>query len=112
MQSDPTDIRETSPHELQITWADGHVSRFTYAWMREHCPCAMCRKRKRDGGVDSLLASMVRPDTTARDVQVVGRYAVHVTFSDSHDSGIFPFDMLRAACDCGACANRAGAPSS
>jgi DUF971 family protein len=33
----------------------------------------------------------------------VGRYAVGVTWGDSHGS-IYPFDRLRRDCPCGACA--------
>jgi DUF971 family protein len=37
------------------------------------------------------------------DVHLVGRYAVGVTWADNHGS-IYPFDRLRQACACGACA--------
>jgi DUF971 family protein len=37
------------------------------------------------------------------DVHLVGRYAVGVTWADGHGS-IYPFDRLRRACPCGACA--------
>ena len=23
---------------LELTWGDGHVSRFHYVWLRDHCP--------------------------------------------------------------------------
>ena len=38
------------------------------------------------------------------DVHLVGRYAVGVTWADQHGS-IYPFDRLRHACPCGACAD-------
>jgi DUF971 family protein len=37
------------------------------------------------------------------DVHLVGRYAVGVTWADAHGS-IYPFERLRRACPCGACA--------
>jgi DUF971 family protein len=37
------------------------------------------------------------------DVHLVGRYALGVTWADSHGS-IYPFEHLRRACPCGACA--------
>ena len=37
------------------------------------------------------------------DVHLVGRYALGVTWGDNHGS-IYPFDHLRRACACGACA--------
>jgi len=38
-----------------------------------------------------------------RDVHLVGRYALGVTWADDHGS-IYPFEPLRRACGCGACA--------
>jgi len=37
-----------------------------------------------------------------RDVHLVGRYALGVTWADDHGS-IYPFEPLRRACGCGAC---------
>ena len=39
-----------------------------------------------------------RPDA----VTLVGRYAIGVTWQDGHGS-IYPFELLRLACPCGAC---------
>jgi DUF971 family protein len=38
-----------------------------------------------------------------RDVHLVGRYALGIDWTDGHGS-IFPFEHLRRACPCGACA--------
>jgi len=38
-----------------------------------------------------------------RDVHLVGRYALGITWADDHGS-IYPFEPLRRACGCGACA--------
>jgi DUF971 family protein len=45
-----------------------------------------------------------RPDA----LSLVGRYALGITWQDRHGS-IYPFDLLRAACPCGACAPHPGA---
>ena len=35
---------------LEIDWADGHKSSWTFAWLREACPCATCiDQRKQEG---------------------------------------------------------------
>ena len=50
-----------------------------------------------------LLPLLGQPDpNTPKDVHLVGRYALGVTWSDDHGS-IYPFDRLRRACACGAC---------
>lgn len=51
-----------------------------------------------------LLPLLGQPDPNApKDVHLVGRYAVGVTWADDHGS-IYPFDRLRRDCPCGACA--------
>jgi DUF971 family protein len=52
-----------------------------------------------------LGADPNRPDA----VSLVGRYALGVTWQDRHGS-IYPFEMLRAACPCGACPETAPEP--
>jgi DUF971 family protein len=50
------------------------------------------------------LPLLGQPDpNTPRDVHLVGRYAVGVTWGDGHGS-IYPFERLRRDCVCGACA--------
>jgi len=39
----------------------------------------------------------------ARDIHLVGRYALGVTWADNHGS-IYPFEQLRRDCPCGSCA--------
>jgi DUF971 family protein len=51
-----------------------------------------------------ILPLLGQPDPNLpRDVHLVGRYAVGVTWSDDHGS-IYPFERLRRDCGCGACA--------
>jgi prepilin-type processing-associated H-X9-DG protein len=58
------------------------------------------------------LPLLGQPDPNQpKDVHLVGRYAVGVTWADDHGS-IYPFDRLRRDCPCGACGalEVAGAP--
>ena len=46
-----------------------------------------------------------------KDIHLVGRYALGIDWTDGHGS-IYPFEFLRRACACGACATlEAPAPS-
>ena len=45
-----------------------------------------------------------RPQRGRADVHLVGRYALGVDWADDHGS-IYPFEHLRRACPCGACAD-------
>lgn len=47
------------------------------------------------------IAGQPDPDTP-KDVHLVGRYALGVTWGDNHGS-IYPFEKLRRDCACGQC---------
>jgi DUF971 family protein len=50
------------------------------------------------------LPVLGQPDPNVpKDVHLVGRYAVGITWADDHGS-IFPFEVLRRDCPCGVCA--------
>ena len=97
----PTSLRQTSPTDLEIAWNDGHVSRYPVVYLRRSCRCASC--------VDEWTgAPILRPDQVAEDVKPVridpvGRYAIHIAWSDGHTTGIYSFDHLRAICPCERC---------
>lgn len=101
----PTEIRRLGARAVRIVWADGHVSEFLNAHLRAHCPCAACRGRRRALPVVQDGEATLYP----RELALVGRYAVGVTWSDGHDSGIYSYRTLRALCPCGACTAAAGA---
>ena len=51
---------------------------------------------------------LLDPDTVPQAVAavaiaLVGSYAIRVTWTDGHDSGIYTYDWLRAHCPCEAC---------
>src|SRR5581483_10374743 len=65
----------------------------------------------RDMNKKLLLPLIGQPDPNAvKDVHLVGRYAVGVTWGDEHGS-IFPFERLRRLCPCGACADATTLPA-
>ena len=45
----------------------------------------------------------VGEDIEALDHMTVGRYALQFLWSDGHDTGIYPYEMLRKICLCDAC---------
>ena len=98
---------------IDIAWADGHSSHYDFIYLRDLCPCALCtdeRSRKgtlaRPAGTNpsSAVLPMFKPKATARSAHAVGNYAVQITFSDGHSTGIYSFDHLRTICPCEACA--------
>ena len=43
----------------------------------------------------------VPADVAPRGIQPVGRYAIQISWSDGHDTGIYPFERLRGLADDG-----------
>ncbi len=91
---------------LNVVWADGHASGFSLAWLRSHCPCATCREERRKAAMptDELtLTSGPLPTAQVSGAELVGGYALRITWADGHDTGIYAFSSLRASCPCEVC---------
>jgi DUF971 family protein len=84
---------------LRLTWSDGHVGEYDYAYLRGWCPCAGCQ------GHSGLKIHFHRPPgpVTAESIKPVGNYAISIAWSDGHGTGIYRFDFLRELCPCAAC---------
>lgn len=89
----PRAITKSDPTKLSVEWTDGHLTVYSAAELRRLCPCARCVNEFT--GERMLDPASVAEDMTQNDVRLVGNYAVTVRFADGHDTGIFPFPMLR-----------------
>ena len=96
---------------IEIDWADGHKSAWSFAWLREACPCATCvEERKQEGrkpgrpkAKPAELLPMYAPPPKPSSVQPVGRYALQFNWLDGHTSGIYSWEYLRRVCQCREC---------
>jgi DUF971 family protein len=96
---------------VDVTWADGHASHYEFAYLREECPCATCNdERIRKGALaaagpaSAAALPMFKPKPRAQAATTVGNYAIQITFTDGHATGIFSYDHLRSICPCAECA--------
>jgi len=97
----PTKIKKLGPSELQSLWADGHETRHVAQILRGLCPCASCQDEMTGA---RITFPMHIPETLEfRKIGLVGQYAVHFDFSDSHGTGIYSFEYLRELCRCDEC---------
>jgi DUF971 family protein len=46
---------------------------------------------------------MFKPKATAKAATSVGNYAIQITFSDGHATGIYSYEQLRTMCPCADC---------
>jgi len=102
----PRTIEKVEDAALRIIWEDGHETRYDFAFLRRHCPCAKCRD---EWTGEPLIDPGSVPETLAASrADIVGNYALSFAFSDGHGTGVYPFEMLRKLCRCSECSYHAG----
>ena len=102
----PKNIEKIDDDRLRITWEDDHVSEFTFQFLRQNCPCAMCKDEW--SGVMLLDPATVPADMKASRAELVGNYALSFSFGDGHGTGIYSFENLRRMCRCAECSYHPG----
>jgi len=85
---------------LSVLWEDGHRNDFDVRDLRLNCHCALCRDEM--SGRPLLNPKSVRADIIPRTISSVGNYAIQITWSDGHNTGIDTFTHLRALGESGA----------
>ena len=94
----PREIGRANQQDVKITWQDGHESIYPARDLRLKCPCAGCVDEVT--GQLRLIASSIPQDVHPVKVDLIGRYAISVQWSDGHNTGIYAFDRLRKMCPC------------
>jgi DUF971 family protein len=96
---------------MEIDWVDGHRSAWSFAWLREACPCATCneervkegRKLGQPKAKPSAVLPMYTPPAKPASAHAVGRYAIQFNWLDGHSGGIYSWEYLRRVCQCREC---------
>jgi DUF971 family protein len=86
---------------VRIRWDDGHQSEYMNRYLRDHCPCAVCRMGRPSRSLPVL--GKQGGDLRPAQIAVVGHYALSIRWSDGHDTGIYSYQTLRAWCPCEQC---------
>ena len=92
MAPQPLKIHRSDPRRIELEWDNGQRTVLTAAELRGLCPCAACVDEL--SGVRRHDPDSVPADLQQHDVRLVGNYALTMTFSDGHSTGIFPFTFL------------------
>lgn len=98
----PLEISRANLHDMKVRWQDGHESIYIARELRLKCPCAGCIDEMT--GHVRLIASSIAQTVHPVKIDLVGRYAISITWSDGHNTGIYTFEKLRQLCRCGSCA--------
>lgn len=83
---------------LTVRWSDGRQSFYPIAYLRKMSPSAEARQLREEMAKNPLTVLPSRGSEgplTAVDAEMVGNYAIRVTFSDGHSTGIYSWNYLR-----------------
>lgn len=97
----PKLVKRVNPRQTDIIWSDGHLSSYPSWYLRENCMCAACVEEFT--GVRKIAHGSIPSSLERINIELVGNYALHFSWSDGHDSGIYDFDYLRRLCPCSEC---------
>ena len=90
----PADIRaQSSDGLLHIAWSNGVTNQYPYRLLRGECQCAACVDEITGRRVLDLEA--IPPDIHVEKMELRGNYAVRITWSDGHDTGLYTWEFLR-----------------
>src|SRR5450631_2899881 len=87
----PTEIKlHQKSRVLEIAFADGKQFKLPCEFLRVYSPSAEVRGH----GPGQEVLQIGKKNVEINHVEPVGTYAVQLTFSDGHDTGIYSWDLL------------------
>lgn len=116
MPMDPKSVQVniTTGTGVEIEWKDGHKSSYSFPYLRDACPCALCNEEREKAGREpgdplkpiAGALPLFKPMAKPTEVEPVGKYAIRFTWNDGHQHGIFSWDYLREICPCTECKSK------
>ena len=105
------EVNVTTGSGVEIEWKDGHRSHYSFQFLRDACPCALCDDERNQSGREPGEPPRTAPGALpmyrepARPVETepVGKYAIRFTWNDGHQHGIYSWQLLRELCPCAQC---------
>jgi DUF971 family protein len=99
MTVQPTKLELIEGDRLRIEWSDQTQREYATAELRDACPCATCREKRKQPPQSSMdlpvLSAAEAAPLKLVGMKPVGNYAYSIAFSDGHDTGIFTLESLR-----------------
>lgn len=113
--ADPKSVKVnlTTGTGVEIEWKDGHQSHYSFPYLRDACPCALCDDERAKAGRDPGQPAAPKPGSLpmfkaqakAIKAEAVGKYAIRFQWNDGHELGIYSWEFLREVCPCEECAS-------
>jgi DUF971 family protein len=91
----PESIDVTGEGAIRIVWPGGPEVTIPAVRLRDLCPCAGCVEE--GTGKKILDPATIPADIRPEQIAAVGNYAIQITWSDGHSTGIYSWQTLRDA---------------
>ena len=95
----PVEITLDRVKHLKMLWSDGSESTIALLQLRKACPCAGCREERAERAKNPLAVmppeGNVLEMVTVAKAELVGNYALKITWNDGHDVGLYDYALLR-----------------
>ena len=104
-------VNLTTGTGVDIEWRDGHHSHYSFVFLRDACPCALCDDERGKMGRQpgerpkAVLGAlpMFKEAAKPTSADAVGKYAIKFHWNDGHELGIYSWQFLRDWCPCEEC---------
>jgi DUF971 family protein len=83
-------IERIEGDRLKFTWDDGFENILSLKFLRRSCPCATC-----SAGEEFKRKGPEPAQYEIKNINPIGNYAIQIIWKDGHDTGIYPFELLR-----------------
>jgi len=98
MEVTPAHLDLRKDQGLEVVWSDGRRSFYPIGWLRRMSPSADARELRKQIAKNPLTvlpASVSGGPLVATGAELVGNYAIRITFSDGHATGLYSWEYLR-----------------
>ena len=88
----PTDIKlHQKSKRLELSFTDSRIYSFSYEFLRVHSPSAEVRGHS----PSQAVLQLDKVSVGVKEVELVGAYALKITFDDGHNTGLYTWDYFR-----------------
>jgi DUF971 family protein len=89
----PVQIKVLNSKDLFIKWDDQSVNTINLSRLRSLCPCATCVDY-RENQSSTYIPFYTADQVLIKNINIIGNYAVGITWQDGHNTGIYEFSYL------------------
>ena len=88
----PIDIKlHQKSKRLELSFTDSRIYSFSYEFLRVHSPSAEVRGHS----PSQAVLQLDKVSIGVKKVELVGTYALKITFDDGHNTGLYTWDYFR-----------------